>query len=355
MIEIDNVTSEAVRHCLASHIPFALYYLPGSDRADFIADAGVGMVNEGAPTFTVSPWFGTPAGRYSIAGSMTAEDIVAVKLSGETASGVSPWRVSTDREDYMGLCDSLIGRLNERGGKTVFSRVICGRNAHADWVKIAEDYFKLHPEAFRYIYYTPRHGAWLGASPEILLQYDKTADTFATMALAGTRPLSDSEQPWSGKNLAEQGVVRDYIVDTLYDLGLQPVVGNTETLTTGNIQHLLTRITGRCEGVNPRVILDALNPTPALCGWPRASALEEIIEYERHPRRCYGGYVAVEGDESVTAYVNLRCVNFDNAGHWCMYVGGGIMADSDAADEWDETCHKAALLKGLIGGKTERL
>ena len=38
-----------------------------------------------------------------------------------------------------------------------------------------------------------------------------------------------------------------------------------------------------------------------------------------------------------------------------MYVGGGIMADSDAADEWDETCHKAALLQGLIGGKTERL
>lgn len=355
MIEVDNVTSEAVRHCLESRLTFALYCMPGSERPVFIADIGDKAETDDAPCFIVSPWFGTPSDTYRIVGRSTASDLLDKMPSASGIDSPCPWSVPTEHDDYVDLCDSLIGRLSERGGKTVLSRVICGENKEADWVAIAVDYFNLHPEAFRYLYYTPQHGAWLGASPEILLDCDKATDTFVTMALAGTRPVIDDGNPWSGKNLAEQGVVRDYIVDTLYDLGLQPHVGKTETLTTGNIQHLLTRITGRCEGVSPMVILNALNPTPALCGWPRAAALEDIIEYERHPRRCYGGYVCVENDGSLAAYVNLRCVNFDNVGRWCMYVGGGIMADSDATDEWDETCHKAALLQGLIEGKTERL
>lgn len=348
MIEVDNVTSAAVRHCLVAHIAFALYCMPGCDRPVFIADFGDNAVADDSPCFIVSPWFGAPSDTYRIVGRATASEITEKMPDSASAAMPRPWAVSTGREQYIDLCESLIDRLRERGGKTVFSRVICGETNDADWMRIAVDYFSLHPEAFRYLYYTPQHGAWLGASPEILLEYDRKTDTFATMALAGTRPLEDCAMQWTGKNLAEQAVVRDYIADTLYDLGLQPHVGKTETLTTGNIQHLLTRITGRCEGVEPTAILSALNPTPALCGWPRETALEEIIEYERHPRRCYGGYVCVGHGDSLSAYVNLRCVNFDVDGHWCMYVGGGIMADSDASDEWNETCHKAALLHRLI-------
>ncbi|MDE5553938.1 MAG: chorismate-binding protein, partial [Muribaculaceae bacterium] len=59
------------------------------------------------------------------------------------------------------------------------------------------------------------------------------------------------------------------------------------------------------------------------------------------------GYVAINSTNEFVAYVNLRCVSFDH-NRWCMYVGSGIMPDSDINDEWLETEAKAHILKRLI-------
>ena len=49
--------------------------------------------------------------------------------------------------------------------------------------------------------YTPfvdKNEAWIGATPEVLGQYDKNTEDFETMSLAGTLPVSED---WSEKKL----------------------------------------------------------------------------------------------------------------------------------------------------------
>ncbi len=346
MIQFSEEIRRAVDISVKMRLPFAVYVRPASGDLCFFADPGEESPLLSDRAFIVNAWCGGAGDEFVIRDRASAASVVELIGSNAVSQCPAAWTESTDRVTYGKSLDLTIEHLQDHGGKVVVSRTIAGDAAGVDWIKVAEEYFNCHDEAFRYFYYTPKHGFWIGASPEILLVSD--GEHFETMALAGTRDLADRDLPWSGKNIAEQAIVRNYIVDRLYDLGLAPEVGPTETITTGNIQHLCTVIKGRNEDCRPIEILRALNPTPALAGYPLSAALEKIVEVERHPRRCYGGYVAISEACSLAAYVNLRCVNFDNA-VWCMYVGGGIMPDSDIDDEWRETEAKSLILKDLIG------
>lgn len=343
------LTSEikrAIALSIKAGIPFVTFAAPGNKVATFFSDIPQGK-QQSTRRFLVNGWPGGSADEYIIHDRADADFTIAYLLGQVSAdtSDYKVWDTSTTRKEYESCIEDVIDYLNNHGGKVVISRTISGNSHNIDWTEVADKYFELHEEAFRYLYYTPRHGCWLGASPELLLTVSR--GEFKTMALAGTRDVADSCKPWSGKNIAEQAVVRNYIVDCLYDLGLNPNCSPTTTMTTGNLQHLCTVITGQIETCLPDEILRALNPTPALAGYPLASALEQIAVNERHPRRCYGGYIALDCEDEFAAYVNLRCVNF-NSSKWCIYVGSGIMPDSDVDDEWQETEAKALLLKNMI-------
>lgn len=336
----------AINLALKVEIPFVAYVAPGSTVATFFSDISIGSTLAGR-RFIVNAWSAGTADEFTIFDRADAKQTIDYISSNNLHAYIAPrvWPETTTRSEYESSLDAVIEFLQNHGGKVVLSRTLVGDSSGVNWSEVADLYFDLHSEAFRYIYFTPRHGCWLGASPELLLTISN--GKFKTMALAGTRRLDQADQSWSGKNIAEQAIVRNYIVDGLYDLGLNPHCSQTETMTTGNLQHLCTVIYGDIESCTPKEILSTLNPTPALAGYPLASALEQIAEAERHPRRCYGGYVAIDSTDEFVAYVNLRCVNFDRE-RWCMYVGSGVMPDSDIEDEWLETEAKAQLLKSII-------
>ena len=337
----------AIKTSIANGIPFAAYQLPQSDDVCFFADPGDTYSLRSNRQFAVNTWCAPIVKEYVISDRADAAMIAEIPsdIKPLTLNETKPWASTTCRKQYDSSVTDVVDYLNDHGGKVVISRTITKSNVTVDWTQVTEEYFSIHREAFCYIYYTPRHGCWMGASPEVLLTVRN--GRFETMALAGTRPVEDSKFPWSGKNIAEQAIVRNFIVDRLYDLGLDPKCSSTETVTTGNLQHLCTYIEGLTEGCSSAEILSTLNPTPALAGYPVASALEQIVEHEAHPRRCYGSYVALSTEDFFTAYVNLRCVNFDNNG-WCIYIGSGIMPDSDPDEEWHETEAKARLLHNII-------
>lgn len=349
---ISEDIKKAIALAIELNIPFVAYLLPHSDNVVFFADPDASFPLHSDRRFIVSGWCCGSQDIYVICDRVDAEMLlqIAPGLSAKSYTGNSVWEQTTERETYAESLDNVIEHLQNHGGKVVVSRTITGTVTKIDWINVAEKYFTFHGEAFRYIYFTPRYGCWMGASPELLLKVED--GEFRTMALAGTRDRSQDSLVWSGKNIAEQGVVRNYIVDKLYDLGLNPKCSKTETVTTGNIQHLMTVIKGSVDSCSPVEIIQAINPTPALAGYPLQSALEQIAAVERHPRRCYGGYVAIETSDKFLAYVNLRCVNFE-ADRWCMYVGSGIMPDSDIEEEWDETETKAFILKNLIEDSQE--
>ena len=54
-------------------------------------------------------------------------------------------------------------------------------------------------------------------------------------------------------------------------------------------------------------------------------------------RSLYGGYVGVNSPSGIRAFVNLRSMNFNHKGGYCLYAGGGITSLSQPSDEWLET------------------
>lgn len=221
--------------------------------------------------------------------------------------------------------------------------------------------------AFVYVWYHPKKGCWLGATPEALLKIrDKQ---FKTMALAGTK-LYEPTITWGLKEKEEQQIVADYIAKKLLDEGIKFKQSEPYTVQAGHLAHIRTDITGRftaAPNVNLKKIISALHPTPAVCGFPKEKAKEFILENEDYDRLFYTGFLGELNKESsrknnrrntenkaynFTAktselYVNLRCMQIKN-NQALIYVGGGITASSDPEKEFLETCNKAKTMKKLI-------
>ena len=121
-------------------------------------------------------------------------------------------------------------------------------------------------------------------------------------------------------------------------------------MTVANVQHLGTLIEGRLSAPAPNVLemVLALSPTPALGGHPRAEALKLIDEVEGFDRGRYGGAVGwVDAAGNGTWAVAIRCAEITGS-RARLFAGGGIVADSDPAREYEETLHKAeGLLRAL--------
>lgn len=347
----------AAYYALQRHIPFSLYILPGKKRPNFICDLE-GRPSKSAKTFSIVPWSGTFCDRVIIRDTISASDFLTKLPAGnpEAEPEYFPWNESTEKLIYKGQIINAIDILDNLGaGKIVLSRVIVEKNAPEIDYAYAYVYALMHlsnfcPETLKYLYYTPETGCWLAATPELLLNYDKSGCDFShTMALAGTRRrgYTKTELAWDAKNQYEHDIVAEVILDTLQKLGVNTIEERENLVKTGNVEHLCHDIRFRAADVAPELILDSLSPTPALGGFPREVALKFIDNYELHPRRCYGGYVAIDDEKQLLTYVNLRCANL-----WketvCIYAGGGITSQSKPDEEWKETDLKAQTLRSFL-------
>ena len=232
--------------------------------------------------------------------------------------------------------------------KCVASRVITDGSA-IDVQATFHALCRAYPDAFVFTFHTPETGTWIGASPETLLI--KEGRSLRTMSLAGKRH-SGTGGEWDEKNIGEQRIVTDYICDTLRQCGLDPEEQPTTTRRAGPVEHIVTEISATLPENGNAAALEAalrLSPTPALAGFPKQSAIGMIERIEKHQRGYYGGFcgpIADNGD--FRFYVNLRSARIKNA-RYCLFAGGGIVADSEPSDEWEETRRKSAtLLEHLI-------
>lgn len=320
---------------------FGMVMFPGEERPVWF---GSHYANAVDMTLEIIPWLGKYPDRIVIGGSDCAKS---------SSCNLHPLPSATSKDQYMEGVAGVIERCKARHGKTVYSRVVegymrmPGDSDHSlrSAGEIAVELFRKHPETLRFVFYTPETGSWLGATPELLVHIDKKTGAFSTMAFAGTRRKGENS-PWDRKNIEENRFVADYIVAALQRLGIAPEVSPTRTVAYGNIEHLCVDITGMCGELSIAEIIDALNPTPALCGWPKEDAINDISRFEQHNRGCYGGVIGISSPVSYTAYVNLRSMRFEN-GRCAIFGGGGITPLSDAASEFAETEAKTALLRSL--------
>lgn len=286
--------------------PFAAYSLPDSDDFIFLADLHEQV--EDLPKFAIIPFD---------------------NFENKTTD-------STSYNDYLSAFNRIIASLDSIDEKVVLSRIKIIKSAKNP-ADVAIEVFRQHRDCFKYIFYTHRHGLWLGATPEFLLKYNLTNHHFYTMALAGTRKMIKGE--WDKKNLHEHSAVCNFIERALTSLDIHYDSNPATNVKYGDIEHLCHSYSGITD-VNPREIIHLLNPTPAVCGFPREKALRIINEIEHHNRSCYSGLVCLIDDNQLYAFVNLRCCNVINADDsyiYRMYAGGGINLLSSPDAEWEET------------------
>ncbi len=202
---------------------------------------------------------------------------------------------------------------------------------------------------------------FIGASPELLVGVD--GDVVRAHPLAGTtRTTGDpdrdallaAELQASLKNQIEHRAAIEMVRDTLLpycsylDWSPEPSI-----VKVANVQHLGSQAEGMLSKPTPTVIelVRALQPTPAVGGYPRAEAIELILAVEGFDRGVYGGAVGwcdARGDGAWA--VSLRCAELSEDRRSARLVaGGGIVADSDPPAELAETQAKfQAMLSAIV-------
>lgn len=212
---------------------------------------------------------------------------------------------------------------------------------------------QLYPRLFIALVETKQSGCWLTATPEILL--DGHGTDWRTIALAGTMKLEGDQLngegeslTWSTKNIQEQRIVATYITECLEQFTGDFKEEGPRTVRAANLVHLRSDFTFKL--ANNNIIgdlLQALHPTPAVCGLPKREAFKFIVKNEHTPRRYYSGFMGPVSQQDTHLYVSLRCMNID--GDTChLYAGGGLLKDSVEEQEWLETEAKMETMKRLL-------
>ena len=116
-----------------------------------------------------------------------------------------------------------------------------------------------------------------------------------------------------------------------------------------HITHLVSEVVGElCEGVTPFDLLRACFPAGTVSGAPKIRAMQIISELEGYRRGVYAGAVgyALPGGALDTCIAIRTMALVDGVA--LLQAGGGIVADSDPAEEHQECLNKFAALEAAI-------
>ena len=212
------------------------------------------------------------------------------------------------------------------------------------------------PETSRFLLRPAPGLAFFGASPELL--FTQQGERWQADCLAGTaaRDADPARDAALGKTLManakerhEHQLVVDFVREAL-GRGAQALSApETPALRRlANVQHLWTPVSAVHPPEHPlSAAVQALFPTPAVCGTPREEARRWILDGEGASRGWYAGCVGWIGAESALLAVGIRAASVEgNTVH--VHAGAGIVAGSEPAREWEETLRKAAPLLAVL-------
>jgi anthranilate synthase component 1 len=216
----------------------------------------------------------------------------------------------------------------------------------------------VNPSPFMFLLRTPAVNL-IGSSPEIMVRVEAGITTIRP--LAGTRRRGKTE----AEDLAlEQELLADekeraehvMLVDLARnDVGRVAEYGTVEVSDVmhverySHVMHISSTVTGKlAEG---KTALDALRaglPAGTLSGAPKVRAMQIIDELEPHRRGPYGGAVGcIDFTGHMDTCIALRTIVMLGQTAY-VQAGAGIVADSVAASEYEETLSKArGLLKAI--------
>jgi len=252
------------------------------------------------------------------------------------------WREAVERV----LAEASAGRVE----KAVMARIMDVRMSGAVDSLRALELLRAENRRAHVYYVEPRPGrVLLGAAPEVLTRVRN--GHFEATAVAGSAPRGKSPEEddtraaellSSAKNRTEHRLtvdeMREVLATRLRDLTVQPEPG---VLRLARIQHLETVLEGVVpDGEDVLSLVEALHPTPAVCGRPRAEALELIRKVEPFHRGWYAGPVGWFDGRGEGDFVPALRSAVGGGRNWRLFAGAGIVPGSDPEAEWAETALK---------------
>ncbi len=204
--------------------------------------------------------------------------------------------------------------------------------------------------------------ALLALSPERYLAC--RGEILESRPIKGTRPRHADprrdaalarELAASSKDRAENVMIVDLVRN---DLGRVAATGSVEVAalcqveTFASVHHLVSTVRARLRpGAGMAEILAAVHPAGSMTGAPKIRAVEILRRLEGAPRGAYAGGVGwFQGPRRFHLAMVIRTLIAGPRGAF-LPVGGGVVADSDPADEHAETLHKARSLLAAMGGR----
>jgi len=202
----------------------------------------------------------------------------------------------------------------------------------------------------------------LSSSPELFLS--ASGGCVETRPIKGTRPRGRTPEDdraiaaellKSEKDRAELLMIVDLERN---DLGRVCEFGSIHvpalyTLESfANVHHLVATVRGKLRaGTSPLECLRAAFPGGSITGAPKIRAMEIIEELEPFRRGVYTGAIGwVDGAGNAEWNIAIRTI-LVRGGSAYFHVGGGIVADSDPASEYEETLTKAAGMLRALGSR----
>lgn len=256
---------------------------------------------------------------------------------------------SLEKNEYENLIKKTVDCIKETNiKKIVISRKEEVNVFDMDVIRTFNNMLKKYKNAFVYCWFHPKTGLWMGASPERLIQIDN--GVFKTTSLASTQNYNGSlNVSWDAKELEEQQIVTDYILNNLKPILSKIQTEGPYTVKAGGLLHLKTDITSKIVSEKTvEQLIKKLHPTPAVCGMPKKNAKDFILKNEQYNRKYYTGFLGeLNINSSTNLFVNLRCMEV-TSNLVSIYVGGGITASSIPNKEWDETVFKANVMKTVL-------
>ena len=195
----------------------------------------------------------------------------------------------------------------------------------------------------------------VGSSPEVLVRVQNRR--VVVRPIAGTRPRGATpaeDRALEEELLADPKERAEHIM--LMDLGRNDVgrVAKTGTVQVtddmvierySHVMHIVSQVVGELDdGLTAMDAIRAAFPAGTLSGAPKIRAMEIIDELEPVRRNIYAGavgYLSWHDDADLAIAIRTAVIR-DGKLH--VQAGAGIVADSDAAMEWEETRNKGRAL-----------
>jgi para-aminobenzoate synthetase/4-amino-4-deoxychorismate lyase len=197
-------------------------------------------------------------------------------------------------------------------------------------------------------------GAVASLSPEVfLLRHGRRA---RTEPVKGTRPLTAAGRAdllAAEKDAAEHVMIVDLVRNDLGRVcrpGSVRVARLLEAEPLAGVWHLVSAVEGvLAEGQGDADLVRACFPPGSVTGAPKVAAQALCSRLEPSAREAYCGAMGFASpDHGLELNVAIRTFEVSGGRLW-LGVGGGIVAGSDGAAEWDECRAKAAPLLAAAG------